>query len=103
MDLETSRANMIKYFGGLGINQAALLSYLGVKSIKDIDYDMVVELRGLANALKEGTATLQEVFESASTDSEDIAKDARNKAEEAIKKASKANTTIEGEAMTESK
>jgi len=103
MDLETSRANMIKYFGGLGINQAALLTYLGVKSIKDIDSDMVVELRGLANALKEGTATLQEVFGSASTDSEDIAKDARNKAEEAIKKASKANTAIEEETTAENK
>ena len=102
-DLETSRANVVKYFGGLGVNKAALLSYLGVNSLNDVDSETVFELRGLANALKEGTTTLQEVFCTASTDSEDIAKEAREKADEAMKKANKANKEKENETATEDK
>lgn len=91
MDLETSRARMLSYYGKLGVNQAALFSYLGVKRVGDIDAQMIFELRGLANALKEGTTTIAETFSSASTNSEKIAEDARKKAEEAMKRTAKAS------------
>lgn len=91
MDLETSRARMLSYYGKLGVNQAALFSYLGVKRVGDIDAQMIFELRGLANALKEGTTTIAETFSTASTNSEKIAEDARKKAEEAMKRTAKAS------------
>lgn len=91
MDLETSRARMLSYYGKLGVNQAALFSYLGVKQVGDIDAQMIFELRGLANALKEGTTTIAETFSTASTNSEKIAEDARKKAEEAMKRTAKAS------------
>lgn len=92
MDLETSRNNMIAYFGKLGVNQAALFSYLGVKRVADIDAQMIFELRGLANALKEGTTTVQETFATASTNSEKTAEEARKKAEEAMSKVRQATS-----------
>lgn len=91
MDLETSRARMLSYYGKLGVNQAALFSYLGVKRVGDIDAQMIFELRGLANALKEGTTTIAETFSTASTNSEKIAEGARKKAEEAMKRTAKAS------------
>lgn len=90
MDLETSRNNMITYFGKLGVNQPALFTYLGVKRLDDIDAQMIFELRGLANALKEGTTTIFETFNAASTNSEKTAMDARKKAEEAMEKVKQA-------------
>lgn len=91
MDLETSRSRMLAYYGKLGVNQAAVFSYLGVKREQDIDAQMIFELRGLANALKEGTTTIAETFSSASTNSEKIAEDARKKAEEAMKRTAQAS------------
>lgn len=91
MDLETSRARMLSYYGKLGVNQAAVFSYLGVKREQDIDAQMIFELRGLANALKEGTTTIAETFSTASTNSEKIAEDARKKAEEVMKRTDKAS------------
>jgi len=84
MDLETSRTNMVAYFGKLGVSQAALFSYLGVRRVADINAQMIFELRGLANALKEGTTTIAETFSAASSDSEKTAEEARKKAEEAM-------------------
>lgn len=91
MDLETSRSRMLAYYGKLGVNQAAVFSYLGVKREQDIDAQMIFELRGLANALKEGTTAIAETFSSASTNSEKIAEDARKKAEEAMKRTAQAS------------
>lgn len=97
MDLETSRSRMLAYYGKLGVNQAAVFSYLGVKREQDIDAQMIFELRGLANALKEGTTTIAETFSSALTNSEKIAEDARKKAEEAMKRTAQAS----GQAKTQ--
>ena len=96
MDLETSRSKMIAYFGRLGVNQAALFSYLGVKCVEDIDAQMIFELRGLANALKEGTTTIAETFQSASTDSQKTAEEARKKAEEAMGRVNQATAQGKG-------
>lgn len=92
MDLETSRSKMIAYFGRLGVNQSALFSYLGVKRVEDVDAQMIFELRGLANALKEGTTTIAETFPTASTDSQKTAENARKKAEEAMGRVAQATT-----------
>lgn len=103
MDLETSRSKMIAYFARLGVNQSALFSYLGVKRVEDVDAQMIYELRGLANALKEGTTTIAETFPTASTNSEKIAEDARKKAEEAMGRVAQATTQGKGKKQQESK
>lgn len=103
MDLETSRSRMIAYYGKLGVNKAAVLSYLGVKREQDIDAQMIFELRGLANALKEGTTTIAETFSTASIDSEKTAEEARKKAEEAMNRAAQTSGQSKAKTAQESK
>lgn len=92
IDLETRRQNMIAYFAKIGVTQAELLAYCEIKSIEQLDNAKVFELRGLANAIKEGTTTVQETFKAHTANSTSIADEARKKAEEAKKKAAVAVT-----------
>lgn len=62
LDLETSRQNMIEYFAKLGATEEMVLHYLGITKREEIDKEMVFELRGLANAIKEGTSTTEEAI-----------------------------------------
>lgn len=62
VDLETRRQNMLAYFQKIGVKQDEIFKYCGVSTIDEIDNAMVFELRGLANAIKEGTTTVQEAF-----------------------------------------
>lgn len=96
-DLETTRKNMVDYFGKLGIDKARLMAYLHVSHIEDINTEMVFELRGLANALKEGSTTLAETFQqAASTESESIAEQAKKKSAANKKKAEDAIAASSG-------
>lgn len=62
MTLETSRAKMLDYFKTIGVEEKQILDYLSIEKIDEIDIDMVVELRGLATAIKEGTTSIKEAF-----------------------------------------
>ena len=92
IDLETRRQNMIAYFAKIGVTQAELLAYCEIKSVEQLDNAKVFELRGLANAIKEGTTTVQETFKAHTANNTAIAYEARKKAEEAKKKAAAAVT-----------
>lgn len=81
LSVETSRQRMIDYFAKLGVSQAEVLSYLEVKNVNEIDAEMIFELRGLANALKEGTTTIQDTFKRHTADSEAMADEARKKSQ----------------------
>lgn len=81
IDIETSRQNMIQYFQKLGVTEEQLLAYLEVKSVEEITKEKIFELRGTANAIKEGTTTVQETF-SAKAEQNAIAEKAKSKAEE---------------------
>lgn len=61
-DLTASRRAMVDYFLTLGVSQPQLLDYLGVPRLEAVDARMVMELRGLANAIKEGTASIDNTF-----------------------------------------
>lgn len=61
-NLDQTRLAMLDYFAGIGVDAPRLFGYLGVDTIDAIDAAAVVELRGLANALAEGTATLESLF-----------------------------------------
>lgn len=60
--LEECRVKMLDFFQKIGVDQQHIFDYLSVTKIEEIDTDMVVELRGLTTAIKEGTTTVQETF-----------------------------------------
>lgn len=62
IDLEQSRQNVIQYYAKLGVKKEQLFQYLGIKTIDEIDKKKIFELRATANAIKEGTTTVQETF-----------------------------------------
>jgi hypothetical protein len=62
MTLETSREKMLQYFKTIGVEEKQILDYLSIEKVDEIDIDMIVELRGLSNAIKEGTTTAKEAF-----------------------------------------
>lgn len=62
MSLEESRTKMLDYFKKIGVDEKYLFDYLSIEKVDEINSDMVVELRGLANAIKEGTTTVHETF-----------------------------------------
>jgi GTP:adenosylcobinamide-phosphate guanylyltransferase len=82
IDLESSRQNVITYYGKLGVKPEQLLAYLGVGTIEAIDKQKIFELRALRNAIEEGTTSVQETFI-------DPEKEAQAKAD-AVKKAANA-------------
>lgn len=90
IDLETRRQNMIAYFGKLGVSQTDILTYCGVKRIEEITSEMVFELSGLKNAIKEGTTTVAETLKQNTADAEKLAEDARKQAEAKRRKVAEA-------------
>jgi len=86
IDLETRRQRLVGYFAQIGVTQSELFAYCGVKSLDQIDTEMVFELRGLANAIKEGTTTVKETFKANTADSNKIAAETKSKSEAAKKR-----------------
>ncbi len=86
LDLETSRQNMIQYFAKLGVSEELLLEYLDLKKREEIDKEAVYELRATANAIKEGTTTVEESFMKPIQEKRQAA-EAKKKSEEAKEKA----------------
>lgn len=62
LTLEQQRTNMLAYYQKLGVEAEKIFDYLSVAKIEEINSDMLIELRGLANAIKEGTTSVQETF-----------------------------------------
>lgn len=62
IDLEQSRQNVLAYFGKLGVTNEQVFLYLGIKSVEQMDKQMIFELRATRNAIEEGTTTVQETF-----------------------------------------
>lgn len=90
LNMEQSRNNLVAYYAKLGVDKETLLDYLHIKSTDEIDKDIVFELRGIANAIKEGTTTVQETFiqpmierKTAET-AKKAAEDAKNRAQQAL-------------------
>lgn len=64
LDMETKRQNMINWYAKLGVTKTQLCEYLGVDKIEAIDQQGVFELKSLANAIREGSTTVEESFKS---------------------------------------
>lgn len=100
IDLETSRQNILAYFGKLGVTQEQLFNYLGITKIQEIDQQAVFELRATANAIKEGTTTVQEAFVQPEIEAKK-ARAAKKAAKTAEEKAAAAMAKATGETATE--
>lgn len=79
--LEEKRANAAAHFQKLGVTEAELFAFLEVKGWDDVTLEHVVELKGAATALREGMATVDELFrpEQESTGARDLTQDLKGK------------------------
>ena len=110
IDIETSRQNIVQYFAKIGVKEEQLFFYLDVKDLQGIDKQKIFELRATANAIKEGTTTVEECFvkpmQEAKRQVEAAKKstDAKERAVAAIAKATGATIDTEtGEILAEKK
>lgn len=104
MTLESSRQNMMQYFAKIGVDEQHILDYLSVEKVDEIDIDMVVELRGLATGIKEGTTTVQETFfASKQQRTSKLAEMAAKTMEQPVKEAIKGKTPTEAKGSTDTK
>lgn len=60
--LTARRASMIEYFGKMGVDSKRVLWALEKNSLEDIGLDEIQILVGLATAIKDGDATIEESF-----------------------------------------
>lgn len=60
--LASKRAEMVAYFGKMGIVPERVLAVIDRKSIEDVSLDDLAVLKGLATAIKEGDTSVDEAF-----------------------------------------
>lgn len=96
MDMEKQRQTLVLYFGKLNVTEQMILDMFEIKTRDEIDKEKVLILKGLYNAIKEGTTSVQEAFIKP-VEERRLAAEAKKKSEEtkgkaaaAIKKQAKA-------------
>lgn len=62
IDLETSRQNCLANFAKAGVTPNMIFDLFEISKIEEIDKNILFELKGLWNAIKEGTTTIEETF-----------------------------------------
>jgi hypothetical protein len=60
--LANRRSEALAHFQKLGATQERVLAVLGLQGVEDITLDHLVQLRGLANSVKEGEMSVDEAF-----------------------------------------
>ena len=61
-DVAARRKDALEYFRKMEVPEAAILETLGVKTLAKIGAEELVTLKGIANAIKEGSTTVKEAF-----------------------------------------
>lgn len=61
-NLQETRQKMLKYFATINVTEPMVLWYLDVKSVDEINADMITELRGVRQAIKDKMSTPEELF-----------------------------------------
>ena len=89
IDLETGRQNCLAMFAKIGVTSQMIFDMFSITKIEEIDKNILFELKGMYNAIKEGTTTVQEAFVIPQQEKKQ-ATDAKAKAEQAKAKAQKA-------------
>ena len=104
IDLAKNRQQCVGYFVSLGVAETQLFEFLGINTMEEITADMIMNLRGIATAIKEGTTTVQETFvkpadeKAAAAKAKEKAEDAKKRAEAAINRST--NKVLTPEAQT---
>ena len=70
--IEAKRADMISYFGKLGVSSDSVLKAAGVLKVEEITEEKLIALKGLATAIKENNLTIEEAFNTGGVTDEDI-------------------------------
>lgn len=94
LDVETMRANCFSNFKKIGVDEKMVCRYVEVKSAEEMDKEKLFELKGLWNAIKEGTTTVKEAF--AFEDASEATKAKTDKVKNNIEKAKNGNTETDG-------
>lgn len=89
IDLETSRQNCLVNFAKAGVTEKMIFELFEISKIEEIDKNLLFELKGLWNAIKEGSTTVQEAFVKP-VEERKQAEEAKRKAEETKAKATAA-------------
>lgn len=104
IDIAKNRQQCVGYFVSLGVAETQLFEFLGINTMEEITADMIMNLRGIATAIKEGTTTVQETFikqaeeKAAAAKAKEKAEDAKKRAEAAINRST--NKVLTNEAQT---
>ena len=89
MDMEKQRQTLVLYFGKLNVTEQMILDMFEIKTRDEIDKEKVLILKGLYNAIKEGTTSVQEAFVKP-VEERRLAAEAKKKSEETKGKAAAA-------------
>lgn len=89
IDLETSRQNCLANFAKAGVTEKMIFELFEISKIEEIDKNLLFEMKGLWNAIKEGSTTAQEAFVKP-VEERKQAEEAKRKAEETKAKATAA-------------
>lgn len=89
IDLETSRQNCLANFAKAGVTDKMIFDLFGITKMEELDKERIFELKGLWNAIKEGTTTVQDSFIKP-VEERRQAEEAKSKAEETKAKAAAA-------------
>ena len=95
-DLDIKKQNMVAYFAKLGVTKEMICHYLEIDTLDKVDMDMVVELRGVKNSIKEGVANVRDLFiepynkSLAEKGAQQAASDNKSRIQEAMKKQAEA-------------
>ncbi|MDO5526749.1 MAG: hypothetical protein Q4F85_11780 [Prevotella sp.] len=89
MDLERQRQTIIQYFAKFHVSEQMIFDLFEIKTRDEIDKEKVMTLKGLYNAIKEGTTSTQEAFLKP-VEERKLAIEAKKKAEETKSKAASA-------------
>ena len=82
IDLETIRQKVVAHFQKIGVPVDQIMSYVGIKSLVEMDKEKCFQLKGLANAIKEGSATAREAFAPHTAEAKKKAQDEKKSVEE---------------------
>lgn len=66
--ISQKRRNAVEWFTKRGVTENELRNYLGTDNLETISAEEIVELRGVATAIREGSSSIDEVFRSNSDD-----------------------------------
>lgn len=66
--ISQKRRNAVEWFTKRGVTEDELRKYLGTDNLETISAEKIVELRGVATAIREGSSSIDEVFRSNSDD-----------------------------------